>query len=139
MPSTTELPRWYKALVAMDTFHWDIYKAQKKPEGPCYELTIELTGLDHDGYCSGYSDDVDGYLDTNDPNYGYDEYSETTTKVATREYVGWLPLTDTDGKPWDFEVIRFKDDRHNGCFSHAGSGCCHVVPVMILKSATKIE
>lgn len=139
MPSTNEIPRWYKTLVEMNVFHWDIYKNPKKPEGPCYEVKIELIGLDHTGYCSGYSDDVDTYLDGKSSHNVYDDDFYLMNKLERANYTSWLPLTDTDGKPWDFEVVRFKNPDQNGCCSESGSGACRIDPVIILKSATKIE
>jgi len=132
MPSTTQLPRWYKALVASGALHWDIYKRPVEPAVSCYAIQFDVYGLNHAGYCSGYSDDVDDYLDDSD------EEDDTTTLESTT-YTSWLPLTDSDGKPWDFEINRFKDPSLNGCHSQDGSGYCHIESVVVLTAAVKME
>ena len=139
MPSTTELPRWYIAFKASNGLNWDIYKRPKEPEGPCYAIQLEVYGIDHGGYCSGYSDDVDDYLDDTDETNHYDEIEEYQNSLQSTSYTGWLPLTDTDGKPWDFEATRFKDASLPGCHSQSGSGYCHIEPVVMLQAAVKID
>lgn len=131
MPSTIILPRWYKAVVASDIFNWNIYKQPKKPSGPCYEIQFEYYGVDHDGYCSGYSDNVDSYLDRSKP--------EDALYLKSTSYTTWLPLTDSDGAEWDFDAKRFKDSNQNACFSESGSGCCRIHPVIMLSSVRKID
>lgn len=139
MPSTKEIPRWYKALQKSGAMHWDMYKRPKEPEASCYAIQIEVYGLDHGGYCSGYSDDVDEYLDETKENGGYDEIEDYQNKLESRSYTCWLPLTDSDGKAWDFENYRFKDPNLPGCHSQSGSGYCHIEPVVMLTAAVKID
>jgi hypothetical protein len=139
MPSANELPRWYKALVASDSFHWDIYKRPVEPAYPCYAIQIDVYGIDHAGYCSGYSDDVDDYLDDKKENLGDSEEEEYQNKLQSTSYTAWLPLTDSDGKQWDFEINRFKDPTMRGCYSEDGSGYCHIDPVVVLRAAVKID
>ena len=139
MPSSKEIPRWYKALQKSGAMDWDIYKHPKEPEVSCYAIQIDVYGIDHAGYCSGYSDDVDDYLDDTDERNHYDEIEDYQNRLQSTSYTGWLPLTDIDGKPWDFEVSRFKDPNLPGCHSQSGSGYCHIEPVVILIAAVKID